>query len=312
MRVLFDQNVWHGRSDSREPGDTRRVFNQILPFANGARVDEAPVIIGFCSDEGVRRNQGRVGAEHGPKQLRAALAGFPAKASVPVFDAGDVVCEDGNLEAAQVALGRIVSDVLACGGRPIVFGGGHEVAWATYSGLREHLGTTNERRLMILNFDAHFDLRQSRPASSGTPFDQIACDCAARGIPFDYVCFGVSDLANTAALFERASELGVRYVLDADMQESQLAKRLDELERMIDAVDDIYLTIDLDVLPGAAAPGVSAPAVLGVPLSVVEAMVRRVRASGKLRAADLAELNPAFDQDRRTALAAARLAHRLL
>jgi formiminoglutamase len=165
---------------------------------------------------------------------------------------------------------------------------------------------------MILNFDAHFDLRQSRPASSGTPFDQIACDCAARGIPFDYVCFGVSDLANTAALFERASELGVRYVLDADMQESQLAKRLDELERMIDAVDDIYLTIDLDVLPGAAAPGVSAPAVLGVPLSVVEAMVRRVRASGKLRAADLAELNPAFDQDRRTALAAARLAHRLL
>jgi formiminoglutamase len=96
------------------------------------------------------------------------------------------------------------------------------------------------------------------------------------------------------------------------MQESQLAKRLDELDRMIAIADDIYLSIDLDVLPGAAAPGVSAPAVLGVPLSVVEAMVRRVRASGKLRVADIAEFNPAFDQDRRTALAAARLAHRLL
>ncbi|WP_200821888.1 arginase family protein, partial [Caballeronia humi] len=153
---------------------------------------------------------------------------------------------------------HIVSDVLARGGRPLVFGGGHEVAWGSYSGLRAHLGDAYNRRLMIVNFDAHFDLRQSRPASSGTPFDQIACDCAARGMPFNYVCFGVSDLANTAALFERARHLGVRYVLDADMQESQLEQQLHGLERMVDAADDIYLTIDLDVLPSATAPGVSA------------------------------------------------------
>ncbi|WP_087671089.1 formimidoylglutamase, partial [Caballeronia humi] len=258
MRLPFDENVWSGRSDDREPGDTRRVFNQVVPFIEGAPIDDAPVIIGFGSDEGVRRNQGRTGAAHGPKQLRRALAGLPAKASATVLDAGDVVCDDEDLEAAQAELGHIVSDVLARGGRPLVFGGGHEVAWGTYSGLRAHLGDAHNRRLMIVNFDAHFDLRQSRPASSGTPFDQIACDCAARGMPFNYVCFGVSDLANTAALFERARQLGVRYVLDADMQESQLTQRLQGLERMIDAADDIYLTIDLDVLPSATAPGVSA------------------------------------------------------
>jgi formiminoglutamase len=312
MRLPFDENVWSGRSDDREPGDTRRVFNQVVPFIEGAPIDDAPVIIGFGSDEGVRRNQGRTGAAHGPKQLRRALAGLPAKALATVLDAGDVVCDDEDLEAAQDELGHLVSDVLARGGRPLVFGGGHEVAWGTYSGLRAHLGDAYNRRLMIVNFDAHFDLRQSRPASSGTPFDQIACDCAARGMPFNYVCFGVSDLANTAALFERARQLGVRYVLDADMQESQLTQRLQGLERMIDAADDIYLTIDLDVLPSATAPGVSAPAVLGVPLSVVEAMIKHVRASGKLRAADIAEYNPSLDQDRRTALAGARLAHRLL
>ena len=77
---------------------------------------------------------------------------------------------------------------------------------------------------------------------------------------------------------------------------------------MLDAADDVYLTIDLDVLPAATAPGVSAPAALGVPLSVVEAMVQRVRSSGKLRAADIAEYNPSLDQDKRTARAAARLA----
>lgn len=131
-------------------------------------------------------------------------------------------------------------------------------------------------------------------------------------MPFNYVCFGISDLGNTASLFVHAQRLGVRYALDVDMQETQLPLRLQELDLMLDEADDVYLTIDLDVLPAATAPGVSAPAALGVPLFVVEEMVRRVRGSGKLRAADIAEYNPSLDQDRRTARAAARLAYRLL
>ncbi|MFM0225567.1 formimidoylglutamase [Paraburkholderia dipogonis] len=320
MRVPFDDKVWAGRSDDGEPGDTRRVFNQIVPFDSASSIQgEVPVIVGFGSDEGVRRNQGRIGAAHAPKELRRALAGLPAKSSMAsLADAGDVVCDDGDLEGAQAELASVVSEVLASGSRPLVFGGGHEVAWGTYSGLRLHQQRCESsepatpRKLLIINFDAHFDLRQKRPANSGTPFDQIATDCAERGVPFNYVCFGISDLGNTASLFAHAQRLGVRYVLDVDMQETQLALRLRELDQMLDDVDDVYLTIDLDVLPAATAPGVSAPAALGVPLSVVEAMVRQVRDSGKLRAADIAECNPSLDQDKRTARAAARLAYRLL
>ncbi|MFM0361929.1 formimidoylglutamase [Paraburkholderia sediminicola] len=330
MRVPFDDKVWSGRSDEGEPGDTRRIFNQVVPFGGARRREDvlraapcvesdATVIVGFGSDEGVRRNQGRVGAAHAPKELRRVLAGLPAKTSMAsLADAGDVVCDDGDLEGAQAELANVVSDVLASGCRPLVFGGGHEVAWGTYCGLRLHQdrvdGATSAatRKLLIINFDAHFDLRQKRPANSGTPFDQIANDCAERGEPFNYACFGISDLGNTASLFARAEELGVRYVLDIDMQEPQLPERLDDLQQLLDSADDVYLTIDLDVLPAATAPGVSAPAALGVPLSVVEAMVRRVRASGNLRAADIAEYNPSLDQDKRTARAAARLAYRLL
>ncbi|MFM0043913.1 formimidoylglutamase [Paraburkholderia sediminicola] len=362
MRVPFDDKMWSGRSDDGEPGDTRRIFNQVVPFAfdrslqheDGVHVaqrsgSDAPVIVGFGSDEGVRRNQGRTGAAHAPKELRRALAGLPAKTSMAALaDAGDVVCDDGDLEGAQAELANVVSDVLASGGRPLIFGGGHEVAWGTYSGLRLHQDRMDEaasigrgaavapatpvtadaeasadasstgmlvtatRKLLIINFDAHFDLRQKRPANSGTPFDQIASDCAERGVPFNYACFGISDLGNTASLFTHAERLGVHYVLDIDMQEPQLPQRLDDLQQLLDAADDVYLTIDLDVLPAATAPGVSAPAALGVPLSVVEAMVQRVRASGKLRAADIAEYNPSLDQDKRTARAAVRLAYRLL
>ncbi|MGY6254105.1 formimidoylglutamase [Paraburkholderia caledonica] len=322
MRVPFDGKVWAGRSDDGEPGDTRRVFNQVTPFGSAQQVQrDVPVIVGFSSDEGVRRNQGRIGAAHAPKELRRVLAGLPAKAAIAALaDAGDVVCDDGDLEAAQAELAHVVSEVLASGARPLVFGGGHEVAWGTYSGLRLHQQREAgnqatlliSRKLLIINFDAHFDLRQKRPANSGTPFDQIALDCEERGVSFNYVCFGISDLGNTASLFAHAERLGVRYVLDVDMQETQLPQRLNELQKLLDAADDVYLTIDLDVLPAATAPGVSAPAALGVPLSVVEAMVLRVRASGKLRASDIAEYNPTLDQDRRTARAAARLAYRLL
>ncbi|WP_345815964.1 formimidoylglutamase [Paraburkholderia sp. PREW-6R] len=325
MRVPFDNKHWVGRSDEGEPGDTRRVFDQVVAFDGScgrervATGNDMPVIIGFGCDEGVRRNQGRTGAAHAPKELRRALAGLPANAAIAALaDAGDVVCDDGDLERAQTQLAALVADVLAHGGRPLVFGGGHEVAWGTYAGFRLHQEravadfSRASRKLLIINFDAHFDLRRKRPANSGTPFDQIADDCRESGVPFHYVCFGISELANTASLFARAHELNVRSVLDVDMQEAQLPHLLRELGQLLDTADDVYLTIDLDVLPAATAPGVSAPAALGVPLYVVEAMVRRVRASGKLRVADIAEYNPSLDQDKRTARAAARLAYRLL
>lgn len=322
MNAMFDASVWTGRRDTGEGGDTARLFERVRGYEDSMqeRVIGAPVLIGFACDEGVRRNQGRVGAAHAPRRLRHALAGLPAHRVTQCFDAGDIVCEGADLEGAQAALGEQVKRVLSAGARPIVLGGGHEVAWGTYCGLRGWLdarastdsGGAAMRRLLVVNFDAHFDLRATRPGNSGTPFDQIARECEARGTPLTYACFGVSELANTAALFARAEAIGAHYALDLAMQERHLSERLAELDRLVDGADDIYLTIDLDVLPAGVAPGVSAPAVLGVPLAVVEAMVVRLRTSSKLRVADIAEYNPEYDQDNRTARAAARLLYRLL
>jgi len=79
------------------------------------------------------------------------------------------------------------------------------------------------------------------------------------------------------------------------------------LQAFMAACDHLYLTIDLDVLPAFEAPGVSAPAARGVPLGLIEPLIETVRDSGKLRLADIAELNPDYDIDHRTARAAARL-----
>ncbi len=315
MSEAVNPNVWTGRDDGAEAGDVRRLF-QIVRNGPELVPAGAAAILGFACDTGVLRNKGRIGAARGPEVIRRMMAGLPAHQLVDLWDCGDVTCTDGDLEFAQFALGDQVAQLMAQGVAPVVLGGGHEVAWGTFLGLRQwlstHDGAYKKRSLLVLNLDAHFDLRTSRPASSGTPFDQIARDCEQANRPFKYACWGVSVLGNTPALFARATQIHADVILDDQLQERHLEAALQRLDVLIREADDIYLTIDLDVLPASVAPGVSAPAAYGVPLSVVEALAMRVKHSRKMRVADLAEFNPNFDIDGHTGRVAARLAWRLL
>ncbi|WP_339511604.1 formimidoylglutamase [Pseudomonas sp. RL_15y_Pfl2_60] len=300
--------LWAGRTDPE--ADSPRWHQRIQALTTAAQPGVA--LIGFASDEGVRRNHGRVGAAAGPQAIRKALANLAWHRSGPAFDAGDVVCADDNLEAAQERLGANVAALLDAGHLPIVLGGGHEVAFGSWQGLAQHMAEDVAPRIGIINFDAHFDLRD--PAfvrSSGTPFAQIAEQCAQRNWPFRYACLGVSRASNTRALFQRAQALDVLVREDRQMRHDSLAEIAADVQGFIDDCDLIYLTIDIDVLPACEAPGVSAPAARGVPLALLEPLLELIRDSGKLRLADLAELNPNHDIDTRTARVAARLIHLL-
>lgn len=304
----FSLDVWTGRTDP-EP-DSPRWHQRIQALAEGSEPGLA--LLGFACDEGVRRNHGRVGAATGPLALRKALANLAWHRGAPAYDAGDVTCEDGDLAAAQARLARGVCALLDAGHLPLVLGGGHEVAFGSWSGLAEHFSGNSAPKIGIINFDAHFDLRDpAHVQSSGTPFAQIAEQCQARGWPFRYACLGVSRASNTRALFSRAAELDVLVREDREMREAGLAAIADELDAFLADCDALYLTIDIDVLPACEAPGVSAPAARGVPLALLEPLLERLRDSGKLRLVDFAELNPTYDIDNRTAKAAARLIHLL-
>lgn len=307
--------VWQGRVDVEETGPSTRWHQHVRPFAEDSRGGVA--LMGFAVDEGVRRNGGRPGAAEGPHMLRKALSGLPVMGEPAVWDAGDVLCTGDQLEAAQDALAQRVAQAIAQGCVPLVLGGGHEVAWGTFQGVvraRPQMQPTMRKSdgLLVVNFDAHFDLRLAAQGNSGTPFRQMHEWCESHGMPFNYRVFGISQFANTQALFDRADALGVRYVLDDVLQsEAGVLQAQAALVHDMAQCDAVYLTIDLDVLPGGVAPGVSAPAALGMPLALVERLVDTVLASGKLVAADIAELNPAFDRDGLTAKVAARLAARM-
>ena len=100
-------------------------------------------------------------------------------------------------------------------------------------------------------------------------------------------------------------------MLVEEMTPADLPELLNGLDAFIARCDHLYLTIDLDVLPAAVMPGVSAPAARGVELAVIEPLIAHIRASGKLRLADLAEYNPSLDLDNHSARVAARLVHQL-
>ena len=182
-------DLWQGRVDPET--DSPRWHQRIQELSADSQPGVA--LLGFASDEGVRRNHGRVGAVNGPLAMRKALANLAWHRSDPAYDAGDVLCTDGDLEGAQARLGHNVCALLDAGHFPVVLGGGHEVAFGSWSGLAEHLSGNHAPRIGIVNFDAHFDLRDpAHVHSSGTPFAQIAEQCAARGWPCRYACLGVS------------------------------------------------------------------------------------------------------------------------
>lgn len=301
-----DFSLWRGRAD---PGESALRWHQLVTEPDAAA--PGTCLLGFASDLGVRRNQGRPGAAEGPDALRRALAALPATEH-PVYDAGNVTVID-DLAAGQDAYAERAAALLADGHTVLGLGGGHEIGWASYQALARQLDReSGASSIGILNFDAHFDLRDpAGGGTSGTPFRQIAEDCGRRGIGFHYLCLGVSEASNTRELFDYADAARVRYLTDLDCREEYAVPLL---EALVAATDALYVTICLDALPAAAAPGVSAPAALGIAPEFVIRCLRRLGAMSPERAwrvADIAELNPRYDIDGRTARMAARLAWEL-
>ncbi len=316
MPIITNPDIWSGRTDQESNPELALRWHQKVKTYTRDNSKQGAAFVGFASDEGVRRNKGRTGAVKSPNLIRKAIASLPWNRTTPVWDAGTITCTGTHLEKAQTEYARRLTDVLENGVMPIGLGGGHEIAWGSYQGLiqfleRQH-SSPADIKLGIINFDAHFDLRlPENGASSGTPFWQISEYAREQGIPFHYLCLGVSHSSNTRALFQRADELGVIYRDDHQMTLLNLDKLTRDMQAFLESVDYIYLTIDLDAFPAGQAPGVSAPAPRGVPLEVAEPLLQQIRDSGKILMLDVAELNPEYDTDSLTARLAARLIHGL-
>ena len=177
-------------------------------------------------------------------------------------------------------------------------------------GIHRHFSASYETaKTGIINFDAHLDLRKAEP-NSGTPFYQIAELVGPES--FDYCAVGIRKESNHKKLYERANELGVTILPleECGLQEIQKLKL--KLNRFLEQIDRLYVTIDLDGFSAAYAPGVSAPHPIGLSVDVVLPLLNFILQSKKVVSVDFAELNPKYDIDNRTAQLAAYLAMKVM
>lgn len=307
-----DMTRWTGRVDDTSNYDAFRWHQWVKPLdlydtAHPLLENEFGIgFIGFCCDEGVKRNLGRTGASKGPNSIRKELCNLPCS-FLPVFklfDCGNIHCLNDDLEAAQSALSKAVAKIRALNLFPIVLGGGHEVAYGTYMGLRNSVEDTTN--LGIVNFDAHFDIRPyHETGSSGTMFRQIADQCLDNNWSYNYFCIGIQKRGNTVQLFKTAKALGIQYLMAKDIGEGDLEKSFETLDQFLSAQDDIYITICTDVFSSAFAPGVSASQPLGLHPERVLRFFKHIFKSKKVIALDIAEVSPRFDHDNITASLAA-------
>ncbi|QLB21216.1 formimidoylglutamase [Vespertiliibacter pulmonis] len=310
IHIDHKQGIYTGRKELYE-NELACYWYQYFPNFSNQKI----ALLGFASDQGVNRNQGRIGAKYAPQIIKSALAKLPislrlqklysGKLDTLIGDAGEIICLDndhivsGLLEDAQHRYSEKVASLIKQEKFVIGLGGGHEIAWGSFLGLYQGLTVfkKHEQRIGIINIDAHLDLRQSPDATSGTPFRQIAEYLGARLQSFNYFCIGISQFSNTAALFERAGKLGVNIISDDDCCRLEWSKIETQILSFIEPLDSLYLTIDLDCLQSGIMPAVSAVAAKGLSLDFVERCILTIIKTGKVRLIDIAEYNPHYDID---------------
>lgn len=291
-----DESLWTGRLDSETDRTAFRHF-QTINFGDVTTEltgDTGIALLGYAIDEGVALNKGRIGAKEGPDAIRRAFAGLPTMSDIAITDYGNVQHDAATLLETQQAFGQHVAQLLQHHQRTFLLGGGHDIAYAQYLGVR---AANPGKSIGVINIDAHFDNRHAETSTSGTSFRQML----EQDDNLDYFVLGIQRAGNTQSLFDYADETNTEYVL-ADELKGRVDPRLkNKVENFIYEHDVILFTICMDVIDSAFAPGVSAPAVLGLTPGVVLELAKRILQSDKVTSLSIAEMNPTYDIDQRTA-----------
>ncbi len=292
-----NKSIWKGRQD---PGSVRDVWHQAVEIADlNAQLPNGYCILGFCSDVGVKRNLGRVGAVEGPDAIRSAMVNLAIHfdPSLKLHDGGDVIVSGDQLESAQQELARYVEALLINESFPILLGGGHEISYSHGKGV---FNAFPDKKVGIINFDPHFDLREyPQGAHSGSWARQLFDE----NNRFSYFPVGINEAVNIGSMFSFMREKGQSFI---SMEELLMEPQEDLLARILyfmDQVDIVSITLDLDVFSAGVAPGVSAVNPYGALPHHIKPLMKGIFQSGKLKSFDVAEMSPSYDDGRTAKLA---------
>ncbi|TFD07644.1 agmatinase [Cryobacterium sp. TMT1-66-1] len=269
-------------------------------------------VVGIPFDAGVTF---RPGARFGPSAIREAsrlLRPYnPALENRPfsdsqVVDAGDIDCNPFDIPKALSQIEAGLAELMSNGAPVVSLGGDHTIALpALRAAHREH------GPLALVHFDAHLDTWDTyfeMPYTHGSPFRRASEEGLIRKDRSVHV--GVrGSLYDEKDLIDD-KELGFTIVSCRDFDRIGVDGIL---ERVLERVGDtpLYVSVDIDVLDPAHAPGTGTPEAGGMTSRELLAVVRGLR-HNKIVAADIVEVAPAYDHAAITSVAAANLAYEFI
>ncbi|WP_368929840.1 agmatinase [Bacillus pumilus] len=248
----------------------------------------------------------RPGSRFGPNRIREVSIGLEEYSpyldrelhEVPFFDAGDIPLPFGNAQKSLDLIEEYVDSILEKGKFPLGMGGEHLVSWPVFRAMHKKYPD-----LAIIHMDAHTDLREEyegETLSHSTPIRKVA------GLigPENVFSFGIR--SGMKEEFEWAKEAGM-YISKFEVLEP-LKKVLPKLKGR-----PVYVTIDIDVLDPAHAPGTGTVDAGGITSKELLASIHAIAGSDvQVVGADLVEVAPVYDHSDQTANTASKLLREML
>jgi agmatinase len=301
-----------------QPQDPRVLprYAGFTTFARLPRIDEVAradvVVVGVPFDSAVTY---RPGARFGPSAIRSAsrlVRGYnPALDIAPfdvcqVADAGDLPCNPFDIELALAEISAGLAALMSTGARVVVLGGDHSVALPALRATAASNGP-----VALVHFDAHLDTWDSyfgARFTHGSPFRRAFEEGLL--LPERSVHVGVRGSVYDAKDFEDDVAFGFRTVHCRDIDRLGVSTVIDRIRDRIGSAP-VYVSIDIDVLDPAHAPGTGTPEAGGM---TSRELLEIIRSFVDLRVvgADIVEVAPAYDHAEITAIAAANLAWELI
>ena len=202
----------------------------------------------------------------------------------------------GNLQHTVVAQNMIdmvrktTTELKESSNQLIILGGEHSLTYGSYMSYPKDTG-------YVVVFDAHYDLRDEFADTKLSHAAYLRRIVEERG-PENIIHVGARAFVKEELEF--LTENNIKTISDSDIRNGNGPKLL---EQMTDKFENLYVSIDLDVLDPAFAPGVGNPEAIGITSRELYDMVVALK-NKKIKAADIVELNPMFDNGATASLAA--------
>ena len=286
-------------------------FARLPELRDVSRCDIA--ILGIPFDAGTSY---RPGARFGPQSIRQASRHLrtqyhPSYDTEPfveqqVADAGDISCNPFNIEEAVGQIQMAATEMLGKVDSIISLGGDHTIALPLLRAVNHFHGP-----VALVHFDAHLDTWDTyfgAPYTHGTPFrraaeEKLFLDHASMHVGIRGPLYSRDDLDND-------EELGFKVVHCDEFQKEGLDHVASRIKERV-GDNPMYLSIDIDVLDPAHAPGTGTPEIAGISSRELLGVLRELDGLNII-SADVVEVSPAYDHAELTSLAAATIVYEII